>query len=243
VVKAKVYRARDTKSFATRRVVLFQELPNGTERSCMEIFADFQAQEPASVLEYSPPTLLPQKTPQESPELRALRDKFVADGKISKKTGDLLDSMFKLMHTFFEQRPCTEGITGQTMAGFGKYLSTNQDHLSITEKFSAEWFRARGKQLAALAFNMDGGLSFLPLMHDHKFLEDVGACSSLDFALRVFTPTLDMNQWHIKERKTIAAEGGRTYSEARLFDERGNLVAIESQQSIMRPLPRTSSKL
>ena len=215
----------------------------------MEIILDFQKTEPATFMNFSPPTPISSKKPEQAPEIRALRDQFVAEGKLSKKTGSLLDTMFALMSRFFEQRLCTEGVTGQTLAGFGKNLPTSQDHLSITDKFSAEWFRARqplasrGEHWAALAFNMDGGLSFLPLMHDHKFLEDVGACSSLDFALRIFTPNLNMNNWHVKERKTIAAEGGRTYSEARLFDDAGNLVAIESQQSIMRPLPVKGAKL
>lgn len=84
---------------------------------------------------------------------------------------------------------------------------------------------------------------FIPLIHDHKFLDDAGACSSLDFALRIFTDRLDLTKWHVKERKTIAGQGGRTYSEARLYDEAGNLVAIESQQSIMRPLLPKKAKI
>lgn len=242
-VKCRVYRTRDTKSFATRRVVLSQVLPNGTERSCLEMIADFQAPEPASAMAFLPPPIRQYKSPADSTPIRTLRDQFVASGKLSKQSGGLLDDMFALMAKFFEQRPCEEGVTGQNMMGFNKKLSTNQDHLALTDKYSAEWFRARddlstkGEQLAALAFNMDGGLSFLPLIHDHQFLEDVGACSSLDFALRIFAPDVDMTKWHLKERKAIAGEGGRTYSEARLFDEAGRLVAIESQQSIMRPLP------
>jgi acyl-CoA thioesterase II len=248
-VKCNIFRSRDTRSFATRRILLSQKLPNGTERNCMEILADYQNAEPASFMDFSPRTILSGRAPEECPEVGVLRDQYVADGKLSKERGALLDENFALMGRFFEQRMCTEGVTGQSVAGFAKDVPTTQDHLDITEKFSAEWFRARetlnskAEQWAALAFNMDGGLSFLPLMHDHKFLEDVGACSSLDFSLRLFTPNLNMNNWHIKERKAIAGEGARTYSEARLFDAAGNLVAIESQQSIMRPPPIKDAKL
>lgn len=241
-VKCFVHHSRDTKSFATRRVVLSQLLDNGTDRKCLELIADFQIREPATAMEFLPPTIRQYKPPTEIPSTIQLRDQFVSQKKLSQKQGSMLDDMFALQGKFWEQHPCPEGVTGQNMMGFGKALATDQDHLGITEKFSAEWMRAKGDlpteadQVSALAFNMDGGLSFIPLIHDHQFLEDVGACSSLDFALRIFTDKLDMTGWHVKERKAIAGEGGRTYSEARIYDARGNLVAIESQQSIMRPL-------
>lgn len=242
-LRCKVFRTRDTKSFATRRVVLSQTLDNGTERRCLELTADFQAAEPANAMTFLPPTICQYKSPDQTKTMHQLREQFVAEGKLSQQAGNRLDDMFALSAKFFEQKPCTEGVTGQNFMGMAKHLGTDQDHLNITDKFSAEWFRARDElsttteQLSALAFNMDGGLSFIPLIHDHKYLEDVGACSSLDFALRIFSDNIDLTKWHLKERKAIAGQGGRTYSEARLFDEAGNLVAIESQQSIMRPLP------
>jgi hypothetical protein len=59
-----------------------------------------------------------------------------------------------------------------------KRIETTQDHLQITGKTSAEWQRVirslpnQEEQAAALAFLMDGGLSFLPPIHYHRFLED-----------------------------------------------------------------------
>lgn len=220
-----------------------QTLPNGSERRCLEIIADFQANEPSSVMEYSPRPAAQYQSYSQALDLGRVRDQAVAEGKISKKVGAGLDEMFALMGRFWETRACVEGVNGQNVAGLGQHLPTDQDGRHISDKYSASWMRAKeplptqAEQLAALAFNMDGGLSFLPLVHDHKFLQDVGACSSLDFALRIFSNNLDMTKWHLKETKTIAAGNGRTFSEARLFDENGNLVAIESQQSIMRPLP------
>ena len=151
--------------------------------------------------------------------------------------------MFHMLLSFFETRPCIGGVSGQNLAGAAKHVETTQDHLPITSKVSAEWQRAtqplpnQDEQAAALAFLMDGGLSFLPLIHDHRFLEDAGACSSLDFALRIFVPVININQWHLKERKVIAADAGRTYSESRLWNQNGGMVASMTQQCILRPKP------
>ena len=242
-MRCKVHRTRDTRTFATRRVVVSQTWADGKTRVCVELFADFQAEEPAVAMTYSPSLLSSYEHPSKIPTIEEYQQKFVAEGKINQAQLKQMEPTFALMRGYFEQRLCMESVSGQNMMGFAKTLPTTQDHLAITDKHSAEWLRARIKletraeQFAALAFNMDGGLSFLPLVHDHKFFDDAGACSSLDFAMRVFSSDLDLNQWHVKERKTIAAEGGRTFSEARLFSESGKLVAIETQQSIMRPLP------
>lgn len=104
-----------------------------------------------------------------------------------------------------------------------------------------------GENMAALGFNMDGGLSFLPLIHggNGKFLNDVGACSSLDFSMRIFQSSgekIEMDKWKLKERRTIAAAGGRTYSEGRLWDERGTMVASMTQVCILRPKTQVQMK-
>ena len=242
-LKCRVYRSRDTRTFSTRRVVVWQTLPDGKARTCLELMADFQTTEPAVALTYAVTPICKYKPPSETPTVKELRDQFVSQGKLSGSRSSVLGAVFSLMDEHFEQRPCVEGISGQNMLGWAKHLPTSQDHLPIVDKFSAEWIRAKGElsspaeHLAALTFHMDGALSFLPLVHDHKFLEDMGQCSTLEFSLRIFSPNIDSAKWHVKEKKTIVAEGGRTLSEARLFDEAGALVAIESQQSIMRPLP------
>lgn len=240
-VRCHVHRVRDTRTFATRRVVVSQIIPDGRERNCLELFADFQATEPGEAMAYDPPLIAPFKPPSQTPTADECLDRFVAQGKVNKKQAAVLTSTFGLMASYFEQRLLPEGHSSQKMLGFAKHEPTTQDHLPLTDKFSAEWLQAKTKMttqaenIAALAFNMDGGLSFLPLIHDDKFLDDAGDCSSLDFALRIFSPQVDLNSWHLKERKTIAGGHGRTYSEARLFDQKGKLVAIESQQGIMRP--------
>lgn len=77
--------------------------------------------------------------------------------------------------------------------------------------------------------------SFIPLSFSNLFLQDAGACSTLDFALRFHTDALDMNKWHMEEMRTITGDYGRTYSEGLLWSEDGKLVASMSQQSVLRP--------
>jgi acyl-CoA thioesterase len=78
-------------------------------------------------------------------------------------------------------------------------------------------------------------MSFVPLVHAGMFLDDVGACSSLDFALRVMEPDVDMERWHLREIVAVQAGEERGFNEARLWNEKGDLVAVMSQQAIIRP--------
>lgn len=238
-----VHATRDTKTFATRRVVVSQRRPDGQLRACMEILADFHVEEPA-LLAYSAPPSIPFKGPGESPTARELAQKAVAQGLAE---GDLVEKhtvMFSMMEQFFETRTCTEGLTGQNVLGLLRTQPTDQDDLPLTERSSGDWAKTKealtsaGEKAAALSFLMDSGLSFLPLWHEQLWFDDAGACSTLDFALRLFTPDVDLSNWHLRERKTIAAGFGRSYSEGRLWDEQRNLVACMTQQCILRPKPK-----
>ena len=91
-----------------------------------------------------------------------------------------------------------------------------------------------GWQLASLACILDSILSFLTVSHNNLFFEDVGACSSLDFALRVFTPCLKLSNRHLIEVSNYHAGSGRTFSESDLWTEEGTLVACMTQQVILR---------
>ncbi|KAJ9662932.1 hypothetical protein H2198_001160 [Neophaeococcomyces mojaviensis] len=246
-VICRVTRTRDTKTFATRRVIALQTMDDGTERPCMEVMVDFQVEEPA-MYEYSAPPSMPgilandPFDPATTASSEEVLDRLVATGHISEAKAAAYRKMFGLGSDFFELRQCTLGVSGQNLNGLAKQLVTTQDHLPMTEKSSAEWQRAKdplateAQNMAALAFLMDGALSFLPLVNDHKMFEDAGACSTLDFALRVMRPAVDMHGWHLRERKTVAAAAGRTFGESRLWDQQGNLVAVETQACILRPL-------
>jgi acyl-CoA thioesterase len=179
--------------------------------------------------------------PEESETRSANIGALLKSGKVPEKMVDVFKNVFGLMERFWEGRPVPEAIMSQNLYGLAKNLPTTQDHLLLTSKTSAEWCRSKSElvteadQLSALAFYMDGALSFLPLSHKHMFLQDAGACSTLDFALRIFSNKVDLTDWHLKEMKTHNGAEGRTYSEAQLWDKKGNMIASMTQQCVMRP--------
>lgn len=236
-----VRRVRDTRSFATRQVEVSQEQDKGARRTCMLVLADFQVQEEATLMAYSEPPSKSYSRPEKCPDIVEAGDDMVRKGVAPANLVKLQRKLFEPMIRFFETRQAPEGIAAQNLGGVVKGAKTSQDGLPITSKTSADWLRCRqplGRrqdQYAGLGFVMDGALSFLPLSHSGMFLDDVAACSSLDFALRLFTSNMDLNSWHMRELKTVAGGDGRTYTEARLWDQSGAMVASMTQQSIMRP--------
>ncbi|KAH8648561.1 thioesterase-like superfamily-domain-containing protein [Xylariales sp. PMI_506] len=252
-VQCTVTPTRDTKTFATRRVEVSQVLPGKAggdpqRRVCMELLADFQVIEPA-LLSYSAPPVHSYSGPEASRAMEKLNADAVAEGKLSAEAAAANVESFATQVEFFDARLTPEGVAGQTSGGIVFNAATTQDHLPITAKGTGDWVRTRvplgpshGERAAALAFLMDGALSFTPLQHNHMWFGDAGACSTLDFALRVFVPDVDISQWHLRERTTSAAGYGRTYSEARLWDEQGTLVSSMTQQCILRPKPELKEK-
>ncbi|KAI0898707.1 thioesterase-like superfamily-domain-containing protein [Annulohypoxylon nitens] len=230
---------RNTRTFATRRVQVKQKQKDGKFRVCLELIADFQAQEP-SALEYSAPPTATWPRPEDCPSAAEHVEKLRVCGDVTlaqvtafmRSLGPHLD--------LFETRSCLNGEAAQNLSGAAKEVITTQEKLPITSKTSAEWqsvketLQSPTENFVALAFLMDGGLSFVPLTHNHLWFDDVVACSTLDFALRLFMPDVKMDSWHLKERKTSRGGGGRTYSEGRLWDVDGRLVASMTQQSILR---------
>lgn len=251
-VLCRVTRTRDTKTFASRRVVAYQILDDGTERTCLDIFVDFHVLEP-ELFRYSAPPLRQYgkgpTDPEATANYRELADRLVKLGHIDQETADANREMFAMAEAFWETRQCLDGVSGQNAMGYAKHVKTTQEHLPMTDRTSAEWLKTKqplsneAEKAAALAFIMDGGMSFLPLNHNNMNFADAGACSTLDFALRIMTPNLATHKWHMRERRTVAAAVGRSYSEARLWDEDGNLVAVENQGCIIRPRPNTVSKI
>lgn len=249
MVKCHVFRTRQTRTFATRRVVAYQTQDDGSDRSCAEIFIDFHICEngmfeysapPSQELRVSPKDQL--KTAERSDLVRGALKK----GQITQTAADIQLKDWNTIDELFEIRHCLDGVTGQNVYGLAPNVVTTQDHLPIYDKRSGEWFRARepldseAEHIAALAFAMDGGISFVPLQHDHRDLRDVGSWSTLDFALRVFLPEVKIDSWLQRERRTIAAHGAKTYSELRVWNESGSMVVVMTQVSITRPSKRVS---
>jgi acyl-CoA thioesterase II len=248
VLRCKVTRTRDTKSFATRRVEVTQVQKDGKARVVMETIADFHVVEPA-LLEYSARPTVPYSSVDASPAPADGRQLLVDAGIASSKQAQLSASSFEASEHFFDMRVPPESLSGQNMHGLVKGVESSQNKLHITNRTSGEWYRAKGAldsesdHLSNLAFLMDGGLAFLPLSHSHLWIGEAGPCSSLDFALRIFTPHVNLKEWHFKERVTAHAGYGRNYSEARIWDESGNMVASMTQQSIMRPQSKPKAAL
>jgi acyl-CoA thioesterase II len=237
-----VFPSRSTKTFQTRRVQVTQITGDGNSRLCFELLADFQRAEP-EMLKYSAAPLIKYSNWDEVLPVEDMSEKLVADGKITTAHAKAFGKIFGLLSRVFNTRYCPESIAGQTLLGVAKEAQTTQDDLPITAKTSSVWFQSKypvseeSDHAAGLAFVLDGALSFLPLIHNHMFLNDASACSSLDFAMRVFVPIVNLNNWHLRESVTHVGAHGRTYSEARVWDEKGNMVASMTQQSILRPHP------
>lgn len=212
------------------------------------MLADFQAVEATSLFTYSAkPTMAYPPVADITPSADHLH-KLVEDGQITEKDVAVFDKLFSSMGCYFDIKPCPEGVGSQNLVGLAKHVKTTQDHLTLPEKSSADWYKHREPlesqtdSLSALFYLLDGAISFVPLTHSHLALSDAGACSSLDFALRVFSNDVKLDQWHLRELKTITGGNGRTYSESRLWDEDGNMVASMTQQCIMRPPPTKKTK-
>jgi acyl-CoA thioesterase II len=230
---------RNTRAFVSRRVQVAQIQPDGKKRVFLDLLTDFHVQEPA-LLRYSAPPLRAYSAPEQSVSFVKLRAAAVAEGKMNQTTSDFIGNSFGLFEKFFEGRQCPEGVFGQNTMGILKMAPTTQDHLPITSKTSGDWFRTvlplptPGERAAAIGFYLDGAVATLPMAHNHMGFEDVGTVSTLDFALRLFVPDITTDRWHFRERVTIAADHGRTYSEARVWDEKGTMVASLTQQCILR---------
>lgn len=240
-----VHAVRNTKTFATRRVVVTQHVDGTTARAVLEVVADFHVAEP-TLLTYSAPPTLRYKGPDASPTVKELVEKAQKHGVITQDPVARFAPMFYASETHWEMKTCTEGMSGQNLVGMlAKQLPTDQDALRVTDRVSADWVRLRAPvrdMTAALVFLMDGGVPFVALAHNHLWYNDAGPCSTLEFALRLFVPVVDLREWHLRERKTVVAGHGRSYNEARLFDEQGSLTVSMTQQCILRPKPEPKTK-
>ncbi|KAF2116116.1 acyl-CoA thioesterase II [Lophiotrema nucula] len=247
-LRASVKVIRQTRTFATRQVEVSQKQDDGTFRACLLAIADFHVKEPA-LLEYSAPPSRKYSGPNGLLDVSGRRAEMVEEGKISQKVAGLHMQTFGVLDRFFETRYCPEGIFYHKLTGIAKKLPTPQDDLPLTQRSTGDYIRplhplgTYPNQLCNLSFFMDGAISFSPLVFNHMFLDDTAACSSLDFALRVFQSELKMEEWHLREMITHVGGEGRSYSEAKVWNEEGKCVASMTQQSINRKKVEDKGKL
>jgi acyl-CoA thioesterase len=172
---------------------------------------------------------------------------LLARGGIDEEGMSAYVSRVNPLAALFDIRHCPDSVAGQNLNGLLNPYITTQDHLSISSRTSTEWVKAKEpigsqwEQVSALAFGLDGGISTLPLVHGDVLLEDVTMAASLDFALRVMQPVVDLTKWHLQTRSTTSGAGDIAYGEATLWDDQGIMVASMSQQSIFRVRTSKSS--
>ncbi|CAF9911091.1 MAG: hypothetical protein GOMPHAMPRED_007298 [Gomphillus americanus] len=233
---------RNTRTFSTRQVRVTQ-----TGRLCLLLTADFRTSE-AALLTYDPLPFRKYSHWSECKPSEERKQEALENGTITTKQAEIYEFFFSSGTQYWDVRPCPEGIFAQNFSGVAKDVQTTQQDAPLSDKTSGEWYRiksdlkGREQHMAALGFLLDAGLSFLPLSHSNLFLDDAGPCSSLDFALRVFVDDVDMNQWHLVERRSLCGSLGLTHTIANMFGESGRLVAQMSQQSILRPKPAEQEK-
>lgn len=249
-LRCSVRSLRTTKTFATRHVEVSQTRDDGETRLCLFLTADFQIQEPATVLEYSQPPSLAVSALHDCPSVQENRESLLKTGAITPYLAKMHGIIFGLAERLFDRRLCPEGVMTQNFTGSAKKgTPTTQDRLPIYEKTSSDYFRAKhplttpADHVATLAFVMDMGTSFLPLTHVGQSLAEAGVQSSLDFAFRVFVNDVDLNEWNLRELRTVTGGEGRTYTEGRVWDKRGKMVSNMSQQCILRPKAMEKTKL
>lgn len=237
----RTFELRKTRNFVSYRVTVEQQANSaGESQLCMEVLTDFHKDEPSLLTYSAPPTRKYSHWKNCPPWNQLVQEDWIKSGNLTEQQAKTFTTLFGLSESLYEKRPCPEGIAFQNLSGLAKTIRTDQDELSPTTKSSAEWIRVKhpfqteGEQMAGLGFIMDEFLSFLPLVHNHLFLDDVSVCSSLDFALRIFVPSIQMNNWHLRESCGHSSAHGRTYSESRVWDEQGNLVACMTENSVLR---------
>ncbi|GHJ84207.1 hypothetical protein NliqN6_0609 [Naganishia liquefaciens] len=243
---------RTTKSFATRKVEAWQELPSpegakSSKRRTMILLADFHVRERPEVtlsgMDYSIPPLAADSLSRSPDTLQNQRAQMAAmhPSRILK----VFDHVFPLFDRYLDLRPVEDSMGTQKALGLNSSNKTTQDHLPLQQRTNSHWFRikdveggkgklqTRSENAAAVAFVMDSALAFLPLTFTHRFFDAVQAVSTLEFSLRFFDVP-NVNDWVLHEQHTENGGAGRTFSTGRLWNREGKCVASMSQQSIMR---------
>ncbi|EED15552.1 conserved hypothetical protein [Talaromyces stipitatus ATCC 10500] len=204
---------KNTRSFQTRHIRVFQEINNGVRQLCLIASADFHILEPRSMVVYSTSPWTPNVQPTEH-------------------------GLYSHIERLVEIKPIA--IAANAGMEFGNQDSTS-DPSSPSLKISAENFKIRGtlnteaERITALAFYMDKGLAYIPASHSGYSLINASACTTLDFSLRLFTHEVDLRDWHLLESRTAVAGNARAFSEGRVWNGKGRLLASMTQQTLLRP--------
>lgn len=153
--------------------------------------------------------------------------------------------LYQEIEKFVEMETLTPSAGDTTAPG----VKRSESETALPLAIHAERFRSRtplgneAEQVSSLAFYMDKGLGYIPALHCGYRPSDARACASLDFSLRLFDHELDIQNWHVTEQKSVVANNARAYSEGRVWDSNGRLLACMTQQTTLRPNSATTSHI
>lgn len=141
---------RTTRSFATRKVEAWQELPskNGgapDRRRTMILLADFHARErpemTLSGMDYSKAPLYPESLKISPETLQNQRAHFAATQP--EQVLKAFDNVFPLFDRYLDLRPIPEAMGTQKALGMNSRRKTSQDDLPLQQRTNAHWFRIK----------------------------------------------------------------------------------------------------
>jgi acyl-CoA thioesterase len=259
---------RQTRTFCTRLVTVKQQQPvkgasKTVERSTLAVIVDFVVTRGDRTLHGMRYSVQPRERVSHHADLLPFPDVLrneVSAGTLDADVHAAVAEASKPMVRLITQKHCPEGIMRQNLSGVASDRVTQQDGRALADKVTYDWFKynldtvgAQRRDDSALlpptsnasaaclyALTMDAYLSFLPLVFTHRYLFDVEACSTLDFALRFHVDEIACDQvWNLREMTTAAGSDERTYSQARVWHEDPGskellLVATMTQSSVMR---------
>ena len=271
-VRLHVRSIRQTRSFATRLILTQQQQPDGSWRNTTSTLCDFvvpQARDsPQTLLRFSVSPARAYPSPDRALTSEGFRKEFAKERKFTADDLKTYDQLFSPMQRYIDIRHIPDSMAVQKLWGIARDAKSSQDdRAKISERYSAEWARSaldlnelisrakpednlslRALHAALTVFWSDGMLSFLPLTHSGGvasqpyWFQDTSACSSLEFAFRWHTDSLNLDKkWHLREIQCLQGGHGRTYTEARAFDEAGTLVFTSSQQSVLRAAKKVAA--
>lgn len=145
---------RTTKSFATRKVEVWQDFPdeNGggkaTRRRTMIQLVDFHVREPAtSVLPgmtYSKQPLHPESY-RDDPDTLINQHQYLEQTQ-SSTISKQFHHVFPLFFRYLDIKPITQSMGVAKALGLNSGAKTSQDNLPLQERTNAQWFRIKKEE-------------------------------------------------------------------------------------------------
>ena len=215
-----VERARDGRSFSTRRVSAIQH-----GKPIFIMAASFQKEEPGYNHQIDPPRAIPY-------------DQMISMDMVKKKFAEFApENMKRFMD---KDWPIEIRVEPENVP----YFST------IREPRRDVWFRAiealpgdQGLHKCALAYASDFNLLSTALLpHSVAFPDPEIILASLDHAMWFHRP-FDIHEWLLYRVESPSASNARGFCTAHIFDKSGHLVASVCQEGLMRPIGSNRDKL